>query len=58
MKSKDEMRSEGIKSPDWGDVYAMAMLADFIPQDDRQASSGEAIEQDEHLSELLRLAQE
>lgn len=58
MKSKDEMRSEGIKSPDWGDVYAMAMLADFIPQDDRQTSSGEAIEQDEHLSELLRLAQE
>ena len=33
MRSKDEMRSAGIKSPDWGDVYAMAMLADVIPAD-------------------------
>ena len=57
MKSKDEMRSEGIKSPDWGDVYAMAMLADFIPFDDRMAENAGVIEQDESLNELLRIAQ-
>lgn len=58
MKSKEEMRSEGIKSPDWGDVYAMAMLADFIPNNDAMDANTDALAQDEHLSELLRLAQD
>lgn len=33
MRTKEEMRSAGIKSPDWADVYAMGMLADVIPAD-------------------------
>lgn len=53
MRSKEEMRSMGIKSPDWADVYAMAMLADFVPNG---ADVVEA-EADDYVSELFKLAQ-
>lgn len=53
MRSKEEMRSMGIKSPDWSDVYAMTMLADFIPND---AEAKVSNEDDDYMSELLKIA--
>lgn len=53
MKSKEEMRSAGIKSPDRADIYAMAMLADFIPSD--HIVSQVTQEEAEYLNELAAL---
>ncbi len=55
MRTKEEMRSAGIKSPDWADVYAMAMLADVIPADTTVAESG--TEESDYLAELAKLAE-
>lgn len=53
MKSKEEMRSAGIKSPDRADIYAMAMLADFIPSD--HIVNQVTQEETEYLNELAAL---
>lgn len=53
MRTKDEMRSAGIKSPDWADVYAMAMLADMIPADALPPEQGSA--EGDYLAELAKL---
>lgn len=58
MMSKEEMRSQGIPSPDWADVYAMAMIADYIPCGDDKGISSGSNEHDDYLNELLRVAQE
>jgi len=55
MRSKEEMRSQGIKSPDWADVYAMAMLADVIPTDSEAPALG--TEEGDYLAELARLVE-
>ncbi|MBE0505894.1 MAG: protein PacB [Marinospirillum sp.] len=58
MLGKDEMRSKGIKSPDWADVYAMAMIADYLPAGDDVLSSTGDDERDDYMADLLRVAQE
>ncbi|MGP9633712.1 hypothetical protein ACT3R7_11665 [Halomonas sp. AOP43-A1-21] len=55
MRTKEEMRSMGIKSPDWADVYAMAMLADMIPADTIATLASDA--ENDYLMELARLAE-
>lgn len=55
MRTKEEMRSQGIKSPDWADVYAMAMLADMIPADTEAPAAG--TDEGDYLAELARLAE-
>lgn len=55
MRTKEEMRSMGIKSPDWADVYAMAMLADMIPADTVTSLASDA--ENDYLQELAKLAE-
>lgn len=55
MRSKEEMRSAGIKSPDWADVYAMAMLADVIPADADGPMRSE--EDNDYLQQLASLVE-
>ncbi|MCV6590792.1 MAG: hypothetical protein OIF57_17475 [Marinobacterium sp.] len=53
MMSKDDMRQQGIKSPDWADVYAMAMMADVIPHYDYENTDSE---EDDYLQKMVEAA--
>lgn len=55
MTSKEQMRSMGIKSPDWADLYAMAMMADYVP-DYSQGEVGGDGEEDDYLEDMIRAA--
>lgn len=57
MRSKEEMRKMGIPSPDWADVYAMAMIADFIPSGDAINNVLGDTEHEDYIDQLLQAAQ-
>jgi len=52
MLGKEQMASQGIPSPDLGDVYAMAQLADYIPC--FSAYSGDDDEEDDYLNSIIK----